>query len=487
MIAYFPEIYPDELIYSLLARYYTKSGYPCYWYAAEDLFISKTVKPDIEFINKYTSAAIQAITRDMSMEEVMLNHTMYPFYGRFLPLKRRKEAYKSLVNMQGHYHNLLPMPKKKAKSKRHLKYCPVCATDDRKKNGESYWHRVHQMVGIDICPYHHCRLIESIVLIDANISPDLISAEMVIADNPEITMCDNEIECNFADYMTKVFYADMDLQFDVAVGDFLHSRMANSSYRSVRGEQRNISLFHADFSEYYKSLPDNSFTELWQIQKVLNGYRYNFHEICMLAMFLNIPAADLVQMKLPEKTQEQLFDETVFRLHKQGLKYTEIAKKLNASYDVVKSIGEQRYKVACKEAKKPLKCRAKTYDWKQIDNDTLPLVRDAIRELQGDGIVRPRKVTVRTIEKMLKLPSKRISHYLPICKAEIEKNHELQEQYWAREVVWAASQTIRQDKALTWWSIIKLTNLRKCNFQKCIPYLNAYTNSALAEKIKNLI
>ncbi len=43
MIAYFPEIYPGELLYSQLARYYAQSGYTAYRYAAEDLYINKTV------------------------------------------------------------------------------------------------------------------------------------------------------------------------------------------------------------------------------------------------------------------------------------------------------------------------------------------------------------------------------------------------------------------------------------------------------------
>lgn len=44
----------------------------------------------------------------------------------------------------------------------------------------------------------------------------------------------------------------------------------------------------------------------------------------MLAMFLGVPAAKLVNMKLPEKSQQQLFDEEVYRLHDEGLKYPEI-------------------------------------------------------------------------------------------------------------------------------------------------------------------
>lgn len=57
MITYFPSIYPDELLYSQLARYYAKSGYLAYTYAAQDLFAEIRVKPDIEFINTLCSDA----------------------------------------------------------------------------------------------------------------------------------------------------------------------------------------------------------------------------------------------------------------------------------------------------------------------------------------------------------------------------------------------------------------------------------------------
>ncbi len=110
MIAYFPTAYPDELLYSQLARYYTKSGYMAYTFAAEDLFMKKNVRPDIEFVNVYTPSAIKAITRAITMEEVVMQHTMFPLYGRFLPRERRNRAFRSLVNMAGGYHNLLPIP-----------------------------------------------------------------------------------------------------------------------------------------------------------------------------------------------------------------------------------------------------------------------------------------------------------------------------------------------------------------------------------------
>lgn len=487
MIAYFPTIYPDELLYSQLARYYTKSGYMAYTFAAEELFISKTVRPDIEFVNAYTPDAIQAITRNLPMETVVEKHTMFPYYGRFLPRERRQKAFQTLVSMAGNFHNLLPLPKSKNGKARYLRYCPLCAAHDREQYGEAYWHRIHQMIGVSVCPVHGCYLAESRIIISGKATPSLTAAEEVIPLSESCVYSDNKLERDVVAYMSQVFQADADLESGVTAGEYLHYKMENTPYRSVRGEQRNIALFHADFMEFYKDLPDNWFTELWQIQKVLTGYRVNFYEICLMAFFLNIAADELVHMELPEKTQQQLFDEEVYRLHEQGLKYPAIAKALNASYETVKAIGERRYGTYHKMPKEPLRSGAKPQNWKQIDEDTLPLVKDAIRQRQGGGTTRPQKVTVFAVEKLLHLPSKRISLYLPKCLVEIRSHRETQEQYWAREIVWAVRQMESTGTTLTWRKVRDLTNMRRGDFEACLPYIPDYADKELTKRILYLL
>ena len=139
MTMYLPEIYPDELVYSWLARYYIQTGYVRYAFVAEELFQSKIVRPDIEFVNQYTTPMLQAITEKMPMSEIIENHTMFPYYGRFLQKERRNRAYTAMIQTKGNYHNLLPMPKRKGNTDRYLRYCPVCAENDRKQYGEAYW------------------------------------------------------------------------------------------------------------------------------------------------------------------------------------------------------------------------------------------------------------------------------------------------------------------------------------------------------------
>ena len=77
MIAFFPEIYPDELLYSQLARYHAKSGYMIYRSTAEDLFMNPTVRPEIDFVNRLSLDALNNITRTVSIESIIEKHTMF--------------------------------------------------------------------------------------------------------------------------------------------------------------------------------------------------------------------------------------------------------------------------------------------------------------------------------------------------------------------------------------------------------------------------
>src|SRR5436853_645463 len=44
-----------------------------------------------------------------------------------------------------------------------LRFCPACADAERASSGEAYWHRLHQVPGIFICPIHRMFLEESSV------------------------------------------------------------------------------------------------------------------------------------------------------------------------------------------------------------------------------------------------------------------------------------------------------------------------------------
>lgn len=485
MIAYFPAPYPDELLYSQLARYYIKSGHIAYIFAAKELFERSTDRPNVEFLNRFSTAAFPVITQNCSIGQIILNHTMFPYYGRFLSKERRMKAFCTMASMEAGYKNQLAIPKSKNGTQRYLRYCPLCAKNDRKLYGETYWHRIHQMTGIDICPVHKCYLCDSNMAMGAKTSPVFYDADSNIPDCIEIQYSDIDLECSLAGYMAAVFSADIDMDSDVTIGKYFHYRMAGTKYLSPRGQQRNISVLHDDFVDYYKSLQDNWFTELWQIQKVMTNDRVNFYEICLMGMFLNIAPDELTHPVLPEKSITENYDERIFELHEKGLNYQQIADTLGGSYHTIKAIGEKRYGTYHKQPKESLKPGAKPKDWNAVDKLMLPLVEQTIARLHGDEETRPRKVTISTIERLLALPTKRFE-LLPRCKALIIKNMESQEVYWAREIMWATKKIIREGQPFNWTHFRRLTNMRPENFQACIPYLPKFGTPDMVEKIKSI-
>ena len=471
MIAYFPSIYPDELLYSLLARYYAKSGYLAYTYAAQDLFVKKTVKPDIEFINKLCPDALQVLTNTKSIEEIVLNHTMFPYYGRFINQERRQEALQALLSMNGNYRNLLPIPSTKYRC---LRYCPLCAAKDRATYGESYWHRIHQLPGICICPIHHCNLICTDIVISSEGSPALITAEETAEYSAEILYSGNQLEYTFASYVSDVFLTPVDLKSDIPVGKFLHSRLEYTNYLTQRGAKRNMEQLYSDFTDFYQSIPDHPIKQQWQLGKIFSNARHNPFEICMVAMFMNIIPAEITNMVLPTKSQAAIFDETIRDLHIQGFNYQQIAEKLDASYDIIQAICEGRYGTYHYPSVSPKKDRRKRYDWNQIDQQRLPVVRETISKLQATE--RPQRISVGLVERCLGL-SKRGLRQCPLCLSEIQKHCEPQERYWAREIIWAVKKSIGDNTPLNVTRILHMTNLRKRNLSACLPYLEQISSA----------
>ena len=98
MISFLPEIYPDELVYSWFCRYYVHSGCFTHKMALDDILYNRHNNPSKEFIGHLSSEAQEKIQSLYSLEKLILDHTMFPQYARFLPLERKKNALYHLTN-----------------------------------------------------------------------------------------------------------------------------------------------------------------------------------------------------------------------------------------------------------------------------------------------------------------------------------------------------------------------------------------------------
>jgi hypothetical protein len=211
MMNYLPQPYNDELVYSWLSRAYAQSGYMHYSYFAKEVFSVPTVRPDFEFLNFYSSEFFSLLTKYKTLTEIICNHSMFPYYGRYMQTSKRIEAYEALCRFDSKtFYNRITMNKSRTCEVRHLRYCPLCVEEDRKKFGETFWHRVHQIRHINICPKHHCYLVNSKMQITSNSSPSLTNAEQCISDLT-VEICNIPIECKLTEYVAEVFQSPFNL------------------------------------------------------------------------------------------------------------------------------------------------------------------------------------------------------------------------------------------------------------------------------------
>ena len=144
MIGFMPEIYPDELVYSWFCRCFVHSGYPTSKAFLGELLFNRHCNPSKEFVGHLNPEMEQEIRQIYPMEELVLEHTMFPQYARFIGPENKKNALHRLTNDfcdAHHLFSILP----RDEGDQYLKYCPLCIVEDREIYGEAYWHRTHQI------------------------------------------------------------------------------------------------------------------------------------------------------------------------------------------------------------------------------------------------------------------------------------------------------------------------------------------------------
>lgn len=98
MIGFMPEIYPDELVYSWFCRCFVHSGYPTSKAFLGELLFNRHCNPSKEFVGHLNPEMEQEIRQIYPMEELVLEHTMFPQYARFIGPENKKNALHRLTN-----------------------------------------------------------------------------------------------------------------------------------------------------------------------------------------------------------------------------------------------------------------------------------------------------------------------------------------------------------------------------------------------------
>lgn len=446
MISYLPEIYPDELVYSWFCRYYVHSGCLTHSMALKEILYNRCNNPSKEFLGHLNPDMLSAIQRMYPIETMIIEHTMFPQYARFIPLEQRKRAlYHIGFDFCDAHHLFAILPRNK--DDLFLKYCPMCVKEDRQKYGEAYWHIVHQIRNMQICTKHNCQLVNSAVVAKSEQTFTLCPAESYVTVQKPIIESDSLI-LEYAKYMTYVFNTPLNFEKDVPISAILYNAMQNTKYMKSSGKTRYTKQFADDIKAYYSKLDLGSVASMYQIQRVLLGDRFDFSVVCQIAFYLEM---DIKTLANPTLTAVQIKQEQ------------------NAHY---------------------MKDRP-AIDWTAYDAETAPILEQVARSIY-DGTAntngRPERISERIIYREMDLQKYRLDN-LPKCKAIFERYSEPYGETWARRIIWAYNKlkSERNGMPFYWSDVRRISGVKKKNIDKVLPYLQKHTDKKTAAAIIKII
>lgn len=189
-----PPIYPDETIYSYVARLHVYWAETNHRTTAKRLFGKAPINIDqrlplgIEHLAKETGYDVNALLQ---------HHTFYPLFSGFVSCPiALKEA---MLSDSGK--NLANASCVAQAGIAHLggsRYCPLCIEQDKRKYGVAFWHLSHQLQGVTCCTVHDVELIQvNLCTRKFQLPPQQDDSKRVVASPEAIRLAQLLLRFNF--------------------------------------------------------------------------------------------------------------------------------------------------------------------------------------------------------------------------------------------------------------------------------------------------
>ena len=154
MISNFPMPYPDELIYSVIARYAVHNGILSPKYLTEELFNSRNLTPTYD-LPSHLDRLAGYLPGHYDALILISQHTLLPIYQPFQPDTVMRYAVQALRNEQYQsLHTKLGKNASRIKAVSFFRFCPHCWQEQMEQYGEVYWKRSWQITGYEYCTGH---------------------------------------------------------------------------------------------------------------------------------------------------------------------------------------------------------------------------------------------------------------------------------------------------------------------------------------------
>lgn len=154
MIGFFTDPHPDELLYSACARFGDRSDYANVATVGRELFGNRIA--NVGFPNRLAHLiSVLPAGHQYTVDKLIDDRTLLRFYSPFISAERTRVIRKEMAgDKENRIHSRLGINAGRLRVPSKLRFCPDCVLADRKAYREAYWHRVHQLPGIEVCPDH---------------------------------------------------------------------------------------------------------------------------------------------------------------------------------------------------------------------------------------------------------------------------------------------------------------------------------------------
>jgi DNA-binding transcriptional MerR regulator len=263
------------------------------------------------FDDKYTTASVDLpsnigglvrnlpITSQITVEQLIMKHTLFPFYSAFLLPGQADAVYRSMIKGNGNdIYTRLGIMGSSIRRNKYIRYCKECLCRDIKIYGESYWHRMHQIPGLDVCVEHGISLLDSDVQLHGENKYKFIAADAhyssldcVVKKTPS-----NEIEKyqhlgNNIKMLLNNKYPNRSFDW---FEQYYWNKLKELGYSSILGHKVDQDRLCRDFISYF----GESFLERFQsgihrknnwLKQITRTHQRTFHPIrhLLLLQFLN--------------------------------------------------------------------------------------------------------------------------------------------------------------------------------------------------------
>jgi hypothetical protein len=154
-VRFFPAPLPDELLYGIIACYAEVTSCTDPFIISSELFGKPWLQDSLIPVDLMGLEHRLHPDTGITAEKLLLEHTLYPYY---CVSELRQEALMHHMLFKRFNYNYSIIYHRKYHSRRfrpgHLRLCPSCVEEDRRKHGRPYWHRSHQLFGVDYCIKH---------------------------------------------------------------------------------------------------------------------------------------------------------------------------------------------------------------------------------------------------------------------------------------------------------------------------------------------